>query len=272
MTEFLGAAVEIARQAGSLLLPFFERRVKVEYKGEVDLVTEADRASEAFILERLRAYFPDHAVVAEETGGHEADSPYCWYVDPLDGTTNFAHSYPVFCVSIGLARKEQMIVGVVYDPTRDELFAAEKGRGASLNGEPIHVSAIKRLEEALVVTGFPSKKRHKNPNIHFYHEMNMRSHGARRPGSAAIDLAYVSSGRMDCFWEFHLQPWDLAAGRLLVEEAGGRMTDAEGHPHRLDSPSILASNGHLHEQLLQAFGEINSGKYQAELPPVNRTG
>ena len=272
MTEFLGAAAEIARQAGSLLLPFFERRVKVEYKGEVDLVTEADRASEAFILERLRAYFPDHAVVAEETGGREADSPYCWYVDPLDGTTNFAHSYPVFCVSIGLARKEQMIVGVVYDPTRDELFAAEKGRGASLNGEPIRVSAIQRLEEALLVTGFPSKKRHKNPNIHFYHEMNMRSHGARRPGSAAIDLAYVASGRMDCFWEFHLQPWDLAAGRLLVEEAGGRMIDAEGRPHRLDSPSILASNGHLHEQLLQAFGEISSGKYQAELPPVNRTG
>ena len=210
--------------------------------------------------------------MAEETGGHEADSPYCWYVDPLDGTTNFAHSYPVFCVSIGLARQEQMIVGVIYDPTRDELFAAEKGRGANLNGEPIRVSAIKRLEEALVVTGFPSKKRHKNPSIHFYHEMNMRSHGARRPGSAAIDLAYVASGRMDCFWEFHLQPWDLAAGRLLVEEAGGRMTDAEGRPHRLDSPSILASNGHLHEQLLQAFGEISSGKYQAELPPVNRTG
>jgi len=272
MTEFLGAAAHIARQAGALLLPYFHRRVKVEYKGDVDLVTEADRASEAFILERLRAYFPSHSVMAEETGGRDTDSPFRWYVDPLDGTTNFAHSYPVFCVSIALAREGEMIVGVVYDPTRDELFAAEKGGGATVNGVPIRVSAIERLEEALVVTGFPSKKRHKNPNIHFYHEMNMRTHGARRPGSAAIDLAYVASGRMDCFWEFHLQPWDLAAGRLLVQEAGGRMSDAEGKPHRLDSPSILASNGHLHEQLLQAFGEISTGKYQAELPPVSRTG
>lgn len=272
MTEFLGAAAEIARQAGALLLPYFHRRVKVEYKGDVDLVTEADRASEAFILERLRAYFPDHSVMAEETGGRETDSPYRWYVDPLDGTTNFAHSYPVFCVSIALACREELIAGVVYDPTRDELFAASKGGGATVNGEPIQVSAIRRLEEALVVTGFPSKKRHKNPNIHFYHEMNMRTHGARRPGSAAIDLAYVAAGRMDCFWEFHLKPWDLAAGKLLVQEAGGRMTDAEGQPHRLDSPSILASNGHLHAQLLQAFDEITSGKYQAELPPVSRKG
>jgi myo-inositol-1(or 4)-monophosphatase len=272
MSEFLAAAAHIARQAGGLLLPYFKRRVKVEYKGDVDLVTEADRSSEAFILERLRAFFPDHAVVAEESGGRATGSPYCWYVDPLDGTTNFAHGYPVFCVSIALAREGEMIVGAVYDPTRDELFTAEKGCGATLNEEPIHVSRVERLEEALVVTGFPSRKRHKNPNIHFYHEMNMRSHGARRPGSAAIDLAYIASGRMDCFWEFHLAPWDLAAGRLLVEEAGGRMTDAEGRLHRLDSPSILASNGRLHEQLLRAFGEIAVGNYEAELPPINRTG
>ena len=272
MTRFLGAAAQIARQAGALLLPYFHRRVKVEYKGDVDLVTEADRASEAFILERIRAYFPSHAIVAEETGGRESDSAYCWYVDPLDGTTNFAHGYPVFCVSIALAYQDEMIVGVIYDPTRDELFVAEKGKGAAMNGGPIRISDIQRLEEALVVTGFPSKKRHKNPNIHFYHEMNMRSHGARRPGSAAIDLAYVAAGRMDCFWEFHLQLWDVAAGRLLVQEAGGRMTDAEGHPHRLDSPSIMASNGHLHEQLLHAFEEISAGKYRAGIPPVSRMG
>lgn len=272
MKEFLGAAVHIARQAGALLLPYFHRRVAVEYKGDVDLVTEADRASEAFILERLRAYFPEHAVVAEESGSHEAASPYCWYVDPLDGTTNFAHGFPVFAVSIALAQAGEMIAGVIYDPTRDELFAAEKGSGASLNGEPLRISKVGRLEEALVVTGFPSKKRHKNPNIHFYHQMNMQSHGVRRPGSAALDLAYVAAGRLDCFWEFHLQPWDLAAGRLLVEEAGGRVTDADGRPHRLDSPSILASNELLHDQLLRAFQEIVSGKYRAELPGVGLSG
>jgi myo-inositol-1(or 4)-monophosphatase len=272
MKQFLGAAVEIARQAGSILVPYFHRRVAVEYKGDVDLVTEADRASEAFILGRLRAYFPDHAIVAEEGGGHEAASPYCWYVDPLDGTTNFAHGFPIFAVSIGLEYKSEVIVGVVYDPARDEMFAAEKGAGAFLNGEPIRVSRVERLEEALVTTGFPSKKRHQNPNIHYYHQMNMQTHGVRRPGSAALDLAYVAAGRMDGFWEFHLQPWDLAAGRLLVEEAGGLVTDSVGSSHRLDGPSIVASNRILHEQLLRAFQEIASGKYRAELPPVSRSG
>jgi len=270
MKEFVGAAVEIARQAGALLRPYFDRRVAVEYKGDVDLVTEADRASEAFILKRLRAYFPDHAIVAEEGGGHEAASPYRWYVDPLDGTTNFAHGFPIFAVSIALEREGAAVVGVIYDPTRDELFAAERGAGAFLNGRAIRVSRVGRLAEALVTTGFPSKKRHKNPNIHYYHQMNMQTHGVRRPGSAALDLAYVAAGRLDGFWEFHLQPWDLAAGRLLVEEAGGRLTDAEGGAHRLDSPSILASNGILHGQMLRAFQEIASGKYRADLPPVAR--
>src|SRR3970040_1858395 len=149
MKEFLGAAVEIARQAGALLRPYFDRRVAVEYKGDVDLVTEADRASEAFILERLRAYFPDHAILAEAGGGHEAASPYRWYVDPLDGTTNFAHGFPIFAVSIALEREGAAVVGVIYDPTRDELFAAERGAGAFLNGRAIRVSRVGRLEEAL---------------------------------------------------------------------------------------------------------------------------
>jgi myo-inositol-1(or 4)-monophosphatase len=271
MKQFLGVAVEIARQAGSILMPYFHRRVAVEYKGDVDLVTEADRASEAFILGRLCAYFPDHAIVAEEGGGHESASPYRWYVDPLDGTTNFAHGFPIFAVSIALEREGESVVGVIYDPTRDEMFAAEKGAGAFLNGEAIRVSRVERLEEALVTTGFPSKKRHQNPNIHYYHQMNMQTHGVRRPGSAALDLAYVAAGRMDGFWEFHLQPWDLAAGRLLVEEAGGMVTDAAGQVHRLDSPGILASNRVLHDQLLRAFQEIASGKYRAALPPVSRS-
>src|SRR3990172_5888004 len=157
MKEFLGAAVHIARQAGALLLPYFHRRVAVEYKGDVDLVTEADRASEAFILGQLRAYFPNHSVLAEESGGYSGDSGYRWYVDPLDGTTNFAHGFPVFAVSIALEQGDEIILVVVYDPTRDELFMAERGGGARLNGQLLHVSRVARLEEALVTTGFPSR-------------------------------------------------------------------------------------------------------------------
>lgn len=268
MKEFLGAAVHIARQAGSLLLPYFYGRVAVEYKGDVDLVTEADRASEAFILQRLQELFPDHGVVAEESGGYAGASEYRWYVDPLDGTTNFAHGFPIFAVSMALEQETDVILGVIYDPTREELFVAEKGGGARLNHQPIHVSPVGRLEEALVTTGFPSKKRHKNPNIHFYHQLNMRSHGVRRPGSAALDLAYVAAGRMDGFWEFNLNPWDLAAGKLLVEEAGGRVTDITGAAHFLNSPHIAASNALLHDQLLAAFQEVFSGVYRADLPPL----
>jgi myo-inositol-1(or 4)-monophosphatase len=268
MEEFLEAAIATARKAGALLLPYFERRVRVEYKGEVDLVTEADRASERLILDELRKHFPHHAVVAEESGSHAGGSGYCWYVDPLDGTTNFAHGFPIFAVSIALEHDGEVMVGVVFDPTRDEMFAASRGQGARCNGEPIRVSRVARLEEALVATGFPSRKRHKNPNIHFYHQMNMRTHGVRRPGAAAVDLAYVACGRLDSFWEFHLHPWDVAAGKLLVAEAGGVVTDTDGGAHRLDSTSVLATNELLHGQMLAAFQDIVEGRYAAELPPL----
>ena len=270
MKEFTSVATQIARQAGALLLPYFHRRVKVEYKGEVDLVTEADRASEALIVEQLQAHFPDHAIVAEEGSRLAGASAYRWHVDPLDGTTNFAHGFPIFAVSLGLEKEGEMILGVIYDPTRDEMFVAEKGGGARLNDQPLHVSSVNHLAEALLATGFPSKKRHKNANIHLYHQLNMRSHGVRRPGSAALDLACVASGRLDGFWEFHLQPWDVAAGKLLVEEAGGCITDIQGRPHRLDSASIAGSNQLLHSQLLAVFEEIFSGTYLAELPPISR--
>ena len=262
--------MHIARQAGTVLLPYFHRRVKVEYKGDVDLVTEADRASEALIVEQLRTWFPDHAVVAEEGSRLAGASAYRWHVDPLDGTTNFAHGFPVFAVSIALERAGEMVVGVVYDPTRDEMFVAEKGSGAHLNNQPLRVSSVGRLEEALVTTGFPSRKRHKNPNIHLYHQLNMQTHGVRRPGSAALDLAYVAAGRMDGFWEIHLQPWDVAAGKLLVEESGGCVTDMAGEPHRLDSASVVASNRLLHRPLLEALQEVFAGTYRAELPPLVR--
>lgn len=268
MRQFLETAVRIAREAGALLLPYYHRGVRVEYKGEVDIVTEADRASEKLIVTRIGEHFPDHAVVAEEGGGHSGSSGYRWFVDPLDGTTNFAHGFPMFCVSMGLEKDGQIVTGVIYDPLRDELFSAEAGQGARLNGEPIHVSRVGNLEEALVATGFPSQKRHKNINVHFYHQISMRSHGVRRAGSAALDLAYVAAGRLDCFWEFSLHPWDVAAGKLIVQEAGGRVTDMKGQPHRLDSPHIAATNGLLHAKLLEVFGEVYAGIHRAQLPEI----
>ena len=228
MSQYLPDLEAIAREAGTLLMQYFGR-VTIEYKGEVDLVTEADRASEKLIVERLRARWPEHGIVAEEGTRSEMEADYRWYVDPLDGTTNFAHGYPVFCVSIALTRRDgQLEAGVLYDPTRDEMFAAERGQGATLNGRTIQVSKTKRLVESILGTGFPSHKRHKNPNIFFYHQITLRSHGVRRAGSAALDLANVACGRYDGFWEFNLNPWDTAAGVLLVQEAGGSVTRFDG--------------------------------------------
>jgi myo-inositol-1(or 4)-monophosphatase len=247
-------------------LPYFERRIGFEYKGDADLVTEADRASEAFIVARLRAAWPQHDIVAEEGTRDAHGGAFRWYVDPLDGTTNFAHGYPVFCVSMGLEWEGQLIAGVIYDPTRDELFSAAKGSGATLNRRPIHVSTTTTLAESILGTGFPSFKRHKNPNIHFYHQLTLRSHGIRRAGSAAIDLAYVASGRFDGYWEFNLNPWDTSAGVLLVREAGGRVTRFDGSPWLLDSRETLATNGLLHDELMQNFQEIFAGRGLEELP------
>jgi len=265
-SDFVPVASEIAREAGALLMGYFRQRVKVEYKGEVDLVTVADRQSEALILERIRARWPNHDVIGEEGARVESGSDYRWYVDPLDGTTNFAHAFPVFCVSLALEHKGQRIAGVIYDPTRDELFAAEQGSGAYLNGEKIHVSKISNLAECLVATGFPSHKRHQNPNIFFYHQITLRTHGVRRAGSAALDLCCVACGRFDAFWEFNLNPWDTAAGVLIVEEAGGRVSDFKGGPFRIDSRETLASNGLVHQALLAEFDAIFKGRGMEKLP------
>jgi len=266
--HYLERAVEIAREAGTLLANYFERRVPFETKGEFDLITEADRASEKLVVERLRSYFPSHAIVAEEGGGRETASEYRWYVDPLDGTTNFAHGYPVFCVSLGLEYKGERIAGVVYDPTRDELFTAAKGGGAYLNLQPVHVSRAAKLAECLVATGFPSHKRHKNPNIFFYHQITLRTHGVRRAGSAALDLCNVACGRFDGFWEFNLNPWDTTAGVLIVEEAGGKVSNFSGGPFQRDSRETLASNGAVHASLLHEFEQILSGRGIDPLPNV----
>ena len=257
---------EIAREAGALLMSHFRNRVAIEYKGDADLVTIADRQSEALIRERIRAHWPDHDVLGEEEGLKDTGSDYRWYVDPLDGTTNFAHGYPVFCVSMALDYKGERIAGVVYDPTREELFSAEQGSGAYLNGQPIHVSRTPKLAESLIATGFPSHKRNKNPNIHFYHQFTLRSHGVRRAGSAALDLCYVACGRFDAFWEFNLKPWDVAAGVLLVQEAGGRVTRFDGSSFELAGDQTLATNHLIHEPLMQEFAAIFAGRGLESLP------
>jgi myo-inositol-1(or 4)-monophosphatase len=265
--RYLETAVEIAQEAGALVARYLERRVPFETKGEFDLVTEADRASEKLVVERLRSHFPTHAIVAEEGGGHKSASEYCWFVDPLDGTTNFAHGFPMFCVTLGLTRAGEMVAGVVYDPIRQELFTAERGSGAYLNHHRVRVSAAKRLTDSLGSTGFPSRKRHHNVNIHFYYQLAMASHGVRRTGSAALDLAYVACGRLDFFWEFGLKPWDMAAGTLLVEEAGGRVSDMTGAPLQLTtSDHVLVDNGTLHTEVLAAFAEIFGGRQRVAMP------
>ena len=268
--SFIPAMSAIAREAGALLMQHFHQGLKIEYKGEADLVTVADRASEALIRERVSEQFPSHDVMGEEQGLKDRGSEYRWYVDPLDGTTNFAHGYPVFAVSMALEHRsrgeEARIAGVVYDPTRNELFSAEKGRGAQLDGKAIHVSKIAQLKECLLATGFPSHKRHKNPNIFFYHQITLKTHGVRRAGSAALDLCNVACGRFDGFWEFNLNPWDTAAGVLLIEEAGGRVTRFDGSPFELNSRETLASNGLVHEELLHEFEEIFAGRGLETLP------
>jgi len=267
MRQYLDDLEPIAREAGALLMSYFDRHIKIEYKGDVDLVTAADRASEKLIVERLQARWPQHGIVGEEGTRSDTGAEYRWFVDPLDGTTNFAHGYPVFCISIALARKDdQLEAGVLFDPTRDELFAAEHGQGGSLNGKPLHVSKTARLADSILGTGFPSQKRHQNPNIHFYQQLTLRSHGVRRAGSAALDLANVAAGRFDGFWEFNLNPWDTAAGVLMVQEAGGIVTRFDGSPFRLDSHEVLASNGLIHDELLTNFRNIFAGRGLEALP------
>jgi myo-inositol-1(or 4)-monophosphatase len=268
--SFIPAMSAIAREAGALLMQYFDHGLKIEYKGDADLVTVADRASEVLIRERVSKQFSSHDVLGEEQGLKDSGSEYRWYVDPLDGTTNFAHGYPVFAVSMGLEHRsrdgEARIAGVVYDPTRDELFTAEKGSGALLNSKPIHVSKAAQLKESLLATGFPSHKRHKNPNIFFYHQITLKTHGVRRAGSAALDLCNVACGRFDGFWEFNLNPWDTAAGALIVEEAGGRVSRFDGSPFELNSHETLASNGLLHDALVHEFDEIFAGRGLEPLP------
>ncbi|HEX3179093.1 MAG TPA: inositol monophosphatase family protein [Methylomirabilota bacterium] len=251
-------AVDAARAAGRLLREALSGAHRIAYKGTpTNLVTEMDQRAEALILDRLRAAFPDDAILAEETGAAGGRSGRRWLVDPLDGTTNYAHGLPIFGVSIALESAGERVLGVVYDPTRDEMFVGERGGGASLNGAAIHVSTAATVDESLLVTGFPYNIRETpDTNLTEYAGFSVRARAVRRLGSAVLDLAYVACGRFDGFWELRLGAWDVAAGAVLVAEAGGRVTGLDGAPLDLDAPTLLASNGRIHDEMLATLREI----------------
>jgi myo-inositol-1(or 4)-monophosphatase len=256
-SPFLSVAVEAARGAGRLLREELGGSRRISHKRSVvDLVTEMDQRAERFIVDRLLGAFPDHSVLAEESGATAGHSEYRWLIDPLDGTTNYAHGLPIFAVSVALERAGVLELGVAYDPTRDECFVAERGRGAMLDGESLRVSSVDTLDHALLVTGFPYDIRTTGEtNLPEYAALSVRAQAVRRFGSAVLDLCYVACGRLDGYWEFALGPWDMAAGGLIVQEAGGRVTNVHGGPWRLEGPGILASNGLVHDAVLSGLGE-----------------
>ncbi|HVA33154.1 MAG TPA: inositol monophosphatase family protein [Candidatus Baltobacteraceae bacterium] len=244
----LTLALDIAREAGAELLDRLRRPREIAEKGRrADLVTDADRASEKIVLERLRSAYPSATILAEESGTHAGTSDERWIVDPLDGTTNFTHGYPMFCVSIAYERAGELVAGVVYAPMMDECFAAERGAGAQMNGRPMRVSSVERLGDAMTCTGFHPADFERNARC--FRAVSQRAQAVRRDGSAALDLAYVACGRFEGFWEYDLSPWDVAAGTLLVREAGGTVTRIDGSPGALDARSILATNTRIHAQL-----------------------
>src|SRR6266446_3169087 len=269
MLPFERVAHAAAARAGALLRARSRERQEVSFKGEVDLVTATDREAERLIVEAITEAFPEHGIVAEESAPRPGRDGHRWYVDPLDGTTNFAHGYPHFCVSIALARDDDLLLGLVYDPIREETFSALRGEGARLNGAPIGVSDTLTLERALLGTGFPyDRRQHADFYLAFLAEAMRRAQGVRRGGSAALDLCYVACGRLDAFWEWKLHPWDTAAGRLIVEEAGGRVTDFGGQPHRLSGEETAASNTHLHGPLLDMLAAVRGSFSPATPPPT----
>jgi myo-inositol-1(or 4)-monophosphatase len=259
VVTFERVAYAAAARAGALIRARYREPHEVSFKSEVDLVTEVDRQAEALIVETISAAFPKHGIMAEESPARASQDGHRWYIDPLDGTTNFAHGYPQFAVSIALAREDELVLGLVYDPLREETFSALRGCGARLNGAPIGVSGVTSFERALLGTGFPyDRRQHAAFYLAFFQEAICRTQGVRRAGSAALDLCYVACGRLDAFWEWKLHPWDTAAGRVIVEEAGGRVTDFSGAVHRLDGEETAASNGPLHAPLTGMIAEVRA--------------
>jgi len=254
MKQLKAFAVDLARKSGALLKEKFTQKHQIQYKGEINLITEADQMSEALIIEEINRNYPDHGILSEESPAISGAGKLRWIIDPLDGTTNYAHGYPVYCVSIALENEGEVVLGVVYDPMRDEMFTAERGGGAYLNGGKLAVSSIENISRSLLATGFPYDIREsKENNLDYFNSMAVSVQAIRRAGAAALDLAYLAAGRFDGFWELKLKPWDTAAGCLLVTEAGGMISDVAGKKWNLYSPDLLASNGLIHEQMIKVL-------------------
>jgi myo-inositol-1(or 4)-monophosphatase len=255
----LNFAIGMAQDAGKLMRDRLGTTIDIGHKGSINLVTDVDLASEKLIREAISTYHPRHEILAEEGGLSESSSEYRWIVDPLDGTTNYAHGYPVFCVSIALECQSEVVLGVVYDPMRDELFTAERGAGAALNNRPIRVSKTEDLMQSILSTGFPYDiKTSTLTNLNHWENFAMNAQALRRDGAAALDLCYVACGRFDGFWELNLSPWDTAAGALIVAEAGGRITDFADGPFSNYRPEVVASNGLIHERMIEVL-KIGAG-------------
>ncbi|MEO0250214.1 MAG: inositol monophosphatase family protein [candidate division WOR-3 bacterium] len=248
----LDFAVETAKEAGNLLRDHFGRELGVAHKSSsTDLVTDVDLLSEEFITEKIATYYPRHQILAEESGHKETTSEYRWLIDPLDGTTNYAHGYPFFCVALALEYRGEIVLGVAYDPLRDELFVAERGSGALLNGRPIQMSRTEKLAESLLATGFPYYvKARPDESLEYFARFVSTAQAIRRDGSAVLDLCYLACGRFDGFWELGLKPWDMAAGALMVEEAGGRVSKFDGRRFNIYEPEMLATNGLIHDEMI----------------------
>jgi len=251
---------EIASQAGTILQSFVGQELDIQHKSRTDLVTKADHAAEEYLIDAIRKAFPEHAINAEESGDWEGTAEHQWYLDPLDGTLNYAHGVPFYCVSVGYAFKGQMALGVVYDPTRDEFFCAERGKGATLNGAPIHVSNFTNLIDCMLVTGFPNDIWDTpDDNTDNFFRFSKITQTVRRLGSAALDVVYTAAGRLDGFWEVEIFQWDVAAGALIVEEAGGVVTNIYGHPSFMEKPvSIVCANPTIHAKMLEVLADVRS--------------
>ncbi len=249
-SQFFTIAKEAALEAGGVLKEHLDTDFKVYKKGIVNLVTEVDLKAEKAILDRIHRSFPDHQILSEEKGSIAGDADFCWVIDPLDGTTNYSHRYPIFCVSIALEHEAKTVLGVVYNPVSGEFFTAERGKGAFLNGDRIQVSGASSLIESLLCTGFSYERDKVRANLDLFNKACMTAQAVRRDGSAALDLCYVACGRFDGFWELTLHPWDIAAGKLIIEEAGGCVTDIRGGPCTNYEPAIIASNGRIHSAIV----------------------
>ena len=253
MDNYFQIAKKIIEKASFLVLRKINKISKVSFKkGHFNLVTNVDQEVEELILKEINSNFPNHSVIAEESGMHKKDFAYVWFIDPIDGTTNFAHGYPCFCISIGFSKNGVLEFGLVKNPLTGELYAARKNKGATLNGKPISVSKIKKLKGSLLATGFPyDKKTSRLNNFKNFANLTLRTQGVRRDGAAALDLCYVACGKLDGFWEVRLSPWDVAAGTLIVQEAGGKITDLKGNDYNIFNDKIVASNGFIHSELIK---------------------